>query len=175
MSTRLDACFPPTSERFRVVPLLLFFVCSGLLTWVLAGTGITSDREGAAAAADTASAPTADTSRCRDMSFPSVYFQRDSMALDREAQEQLDRLIPHLKDCIDMRVRLNGHVDERYSQNYGLLLSNKMAEVVKKYLLQHNVKNPIQIAAYGNARPICREHTQDCFRRSNRVDGLIYH
>ncbi len=101
--------------------------------------------------------------------FPTVYFHWDSMRLGHQARARLKPLIAYLKNHPEIKIRLIGSVDERRTQAYGLVLSGKWAEIVKKYLQMNGVQNPLQTVAYGRERPVCFEHNEDCWRRSNQV------
>lgn len=109
----------------------------------------------------------------RFIGFPDVYFDLDSMQLDEEAERDLQPVIDHLKAHPDGRVRLEGHVDDHYSNAYGLVLSGKRADLVKVYLRQHGITNLIETHGYSNSRPYCLERTEKCRRKNNRVHILV--
>jgi len=109
----------------------------------------------------------------RFVGFPDVDFDLDSMKLDEEAERDLQPVIDYLKTHPDGRVRLEGHVDDHYSNAYGLVLSERRADLVKIYLRQYGISNPIQTSGYGNDRPFCFERSEKCRRKNNRVHILV--
>ena len=51
-----------------------------------------------------------------------------------------------------MKIFVEGHADTVGSSNYNYSLSKKRANFIKEYLLKRNLKNNIQIKAYGESR-----------------------
>jgi outer membrane protein OmpA-like peptidoglycan-associated protein len=105
--------------------------------------------------------------------FPGVYFDSGSATLNERAEENLKPVVHYLTSHPDGRVSLQGHVDDHYSQTYGLVLSERRAETVKRYLVEHKVTNHIDTRGYGNRRPFCMERTEACRRNNNRVRILV--
>lgn len=48
--------------------------------------------------------------------YPTVYFQRNSIDLDKKIPTSLTPLVEHLKSHPDLQIRLIGRVDEQHTQ-----------------------------------------------------------
>ncbi len=78
----------------------------------------------------------------------SVLFDLDKYNLRPQAKEELDKIIPILKDHPNIDILLEGHTDSRASAAYNQKLSERRAESVKEYLVAGGV-NKKRIAAKG--------------------------
>ena len=81
-----------------------------------------------------------------------VFFEFDKFNL---ASSQIIELELFVKRAIinpDMKIFVEGHTDTVGSSNYNYGLSKKRANFIKEYLLKRNLKNNIQIKAYGESR-----------------------
>lgn len=105
--------------------------------------------------------------------FPDVYFDVDSMKIDKEGEDKLQSVIRYLMAHPDASVTLEGHVDEHYSQTYAYVPSARRAKLVKSYLRDHGVTNRIETHGYGRDRPRCLERSEECRRENNRVHILV--
>lgn len=75
---------------------------------------------------------------------------------------------PHVKILIE------GHCDDRGSEEYNLALGTSRAESAKQSLLQQGVSTDrIKTISYGKERPFCAEDNEQCWQR-NRVDHFVF-
>ncbi|MGB8064231.1 MAG: OmpA family protein [Candidatus Sulfotelmatobacter sp.] len=71
-----------------------------------------------------------------------------------------------------IKVNVEGHCDDRGSEEYNLALGTSRAETLKKSLLQQGVTvDRIKTISYGKERPFCTEDNEQCWAQ-NRVDHL---
>ncbi len=71
-----------------------------------------------------------------------------------------------------IKVNVEGHCDDRGSEEYNLALGTSRAETLKKTLLQQGVTvDRIKTISYGKERPFCAEDNEQCWSQ-NRVDHL---
>ena len=69
-----------------------------------------------------------------------------------------------------IKVVLEGHCDERGSEEYNLALGTSRAESLKQQLLQQGVSaDRIQTTSLGKEKPFCTENNEQCWQQ-NRVD-----
>jgi peptidoglycan-associated lipoprotein len=69
-----------------------------------------------------------------------------------------------------IKVVLEGHCDDRGSEEYNLALGTSRAESLKKTLLQHGIsEDRIKTISYGKEKPFCSESNDQCWQQ-NRVD-----
>ena len=84
-----------------------------------------------------------------------VYFPTDQTDLSGQAQAVLDRQAAWLMQNPSVRVRIEGHADERGTREYNLALGARRANAVQSYLASKGVeRGRIEAVTYGRERPI---------------------
>jgi peptidoglycan-associated lipoprotein len=69
-----------------------------------------------------------------------------------------------------VRITIEGHADERGSQEYNLGLGDRRANAAKSSLVQQGIaENRINTITFGEERPVCREQSEDCYQRNRRA------
>ena len=72
-----------------------------------------------------------------------------------------------------IKVSVEGHCDDRGSEEYNLALGTSRAETLKNSLLQQGVSaERIKTVSYGKERPFCTEDNEQCWAQ-NRVDHIV--
>jgi peptidoglycan-associated lipoprotein len=70
-------------------------------------------------------------------------------------------------------VLIEGHCDERGTNEYNLALGERRAKATMNYLVAQGVQaGRITIISYGEERPLCTEHTEACWARNRRAHFL---
>jgi peptidoglycan-associated lipoprotein len=70
-------------------------------------------------------------------------------------------------------VLIEGHCDERGTNEYNLALGERRAKSTMNYLVSQGVQaNRITIISYGEERPLCTEKTEACWARNRRAHFL---
>jgi len=73
-----------------------------------------------------------------------------------------------------IKVVLEGHCDERGSEEYNLALGTNRAESLKRSLLEQGISaDRIKTVSYGKEKPFCAENNEACWQR-NRVDHFSF-
>ena len=74
----------------------------------------------------------------------------------------------------NVRVLIEGHCDDRGSEEYNLALGSSRAESVRESLLQQGVSaDHIKTISYGKEKPFCTQENEQCWQQ-NRVDHFVY-
>ena len=81
-----------------------------------------------------------------------VFFEFDKFNLTSSQIIELELFVKKAIINPDMKILVEGHTDTVGSSNYNYGLSKKRANFIKEYLLKRNLKNNIQIKAYGESR-----------------------
>ncbi len=103
-----------------------------------------------------------------------IYFDLDHYHLRADAQETLKANADWLKFNPSVRVEIEGHCDERGTNEYNLALGLKRAESVKDYLVSLGIHvNQLQTISYGEETPVCIEHTEECWQKNRRARFVI--
>lgn len=106
--------------------------------------------------------------------FDTIYFDFDSYVLRQDARDSLDKNAAWLKANAGQKVRLEGHCDERGSDEYNLALGEKRARAAMNYLVTLGT-TPEQLAtiSYGKEKPADPGHTEAAWAKNRRVDFVI--
>jgi len=73
----------------------------------------------------------------------------------------------------DNLVLIEGHCDERGTNEYNLALGERRAKATMNYLVSQGVQAArITIISYGEERPLCTERTEACWARNRRAHFL---
>ena len=73
-----------------------------------------------------------------------------------------------------VKVLIEGHCDDRGSEEYNIALGTSRAETVKRSLLQQGVPaDRINTVSYGKEKPFCTENNELCWQE-NRVDHFRF-
>jgi peptidoglycan-associated lipoprotein len=75
-----------------------------------------------------------------------------------------------LKSNPNVRFVIQGHCDERGSEEYNLGLGDRRANAVKEFLVAQGIAaTRMNTVSYGEERPQCRDQSEDCFSRNRRA------
>jgi peptidoglycan-associated lipoprotein len=103
-----------------------------------------------------------------------AYFDYDKHTLRPDAQSTLQKDAQALAEIIhqypDYKLTVEGHCDERGSDEYNLALGDARAKQAKEYLAGLGVApNQLQVISYGKDRPDCSGHNEDCWQKNRRA------
>jgi peptidoglycan-associated lipoprotein len=103
-----------------------------------------------------------------------VYFAFDKSALDDIAQATLKGKAEFLKANPDIYFTIEGHTDERGTNEYNLALGDRRADSAKSFLIDLGVAAyRISTVSYGEERPVCMEQTEECWAKNRRAQFVI--
>ena len=102
-----------------------------------------------------------------------IRFDFDSYDLTGEARSILQANAAWLKTNPSANVEIEGHCDERGTTEYNLALGAKRARAALDYLVSLGIPAArIRTTSYGEALPLCKESTENCFEK-NRRDRFV--
>lgn len=100
-----------------------------------------------------------------------IVFDFDSYALSQSARDTLYNNAEYLLKKYRDKVILEGHCDERGSDEYNLALGEKRAKSVMNYLLTLGVPaEQLSVVSYGKERPADNGHTEEAWAKNRRVE-----
>lgn len=103
-----------------------------------------------------------------------IHFDYDKYDLDATAKGVLNKNADWLKQNPSSKVEIQGHCDERGTNNYNLGLGERRAITVKKYLIARGVsKDSLFTISYGEERPFCQDSTETCWKSNRRGHFLV--
>jgi len=102
-----------------------------------------------------------------------VFFDFDKYDIRASDAKVLDTNATWLKTNNDL-VLIEGHCDERGTNEYNLALGERRAKATMNYLVGQGVQaNRITIISYGKERPVCTEHSEACWTKNRRAHFLV--
>lgn len=103
-----------------------------------------------------------------------IYFDYDKSEIRGDQMSRLQSNAAWLKQNPSVRFTIEGHCDDRGSQEYNLALGDRRANAVKEYLVSQGIsEGNIRVISYGEERPVCRDETEDCYQRNRRADFVL--
>ncbi|HET7451517.1 MAG TPA: peptidoglycan-associated lipoprotein Pal [Thermoanaerobaculia bacterium] len=103
-----------------------------------------------------------------------AYYDFDKADLRDDARTALASDAQWLKQYGSIRVLVEGHCDERGTEEYNLSLGQKRASAVKDYLVSLGIEGSrINTVSYGKARPFCTDHDENCWQQNRRGHFVI--
>ena len=98
-----------------------------------------------------------------------VLFGFDSSALSADAMATLDKQAAFLNAKPALRVKIEGHADERGTREYNLALGERRASATRDYLVARGVDGSrIRIVSYGKERPAVVGSNEEAWAKNRR-------
>jgi peptidoglycan-associated lipoprotein len=86
----------------------------------------------------------------------------------------LDTNAGWLKQNTGQLLLIEGHADERGTNEYNLALGERRAKAAMNYLVSQGVQAPrITIISYGEERPVCADKSEACWSQNRRAHFLV--
>ena len=124
--------------------------------------------EGAAAAVEAAK-------ELENSGIPStLYFAFDDTEIDEAATRVIIEHANFMQNHPNVRLRLEGHADERGTREYNLALGEIRALSVKEVLGLYNLEDRVVVVSYGEERPVAIEHNEEAWEKNRRVEFVYY-
>ena len=113
--------------------------------------------------------PFKDTSSLQD-----IHFKFDRNDLDEDSRATLRRNASYLKANSSAVIEVQGHCDERGTNNYNVALGERRAHSTKMYLVSQGVSaRRIHTISYGEERPFCFDSNAACWQKNRRAHFRI--
>ena len=99
-----------------------------------------------------------------------ILFDYDKSTIRPSEESKLLAEAAYLKQNPAIRFTIEGHADERGSQEYNVALGDERAAAVRKFLAGQGIaENRMNPTSYGEERPSCRQQTEQCFQENRRA------
>lgn len=103
-----------------------------------------------------------------------IHFAVNSSALSDQAQQILLSKAEYLRTNPDITITVEGHCDDRGSDEYNMALGERRAESVKMFLTDLGIAtNRLNIVSYGEERPIATGQDEASWARNRRAQFVI--
>lgn len=116
----------------------------------------------------------AELARLRSTLAEVVYFDYDKADIRADSRAVLDRKARIMRDEPTVRIRVEGHADERGSTEYNLALGSRRAEAVRAYIAAAGIQGTrIEIVSFGEERPVERSRSESAWSRNRRAETVV--
>jgi peptidoglycan-associated lipoprotein len=103
-----------------------------------------------------------------------AFFDYDQATLRPDAREALTVDAGWLKKYPSTKILIEGHCDERGTEEYNLALGDRRAASVREYLASLGVNGArVATVSYGKERPFCSQESESCYQENRRGHMLI--
>lgn len=110
-----------------------------------------------------------ETSALRD-----IHFDFDRYDIRPPDADVLKQNAEWLRGSPSTLLLVEGHADERGTNEYNLALGQRRAEATRDYLVSLGLEVArITVLSYGEERPVCTERTEACWARNRRAHFLV--
>jgi peptidoglycan-associated lipoprotein len=110
-----------------------------------------------------------ETSSLRD-----VYFDFDRYDIRSGDKTVLDENAQWLKSNQGALLLIEGHCDERGTNEYNLALGERRAKATRDYLVSVGIDaGRITVISYGEERPVCTDKAEPCWMKNRRAHFLV--
>jgi peptidoglycan-associated lipoprotein len=106
----------------------------------------------------------------RVLDFITIYFDFDEASIRTDARPALRKNGDQLRD-VDASITIEGHTDERGSEEYNLALGERRAYAVKQYLTNLGIESSqLRTVSYGEAKPAVLGHNEAAWKYNRRAE-----
>jgi peptidoglycan-associated lipoprotein len=103
-----------------------------------------------------------------------IHFDFDQYRIRPEAGRALEDNARWLKSHAGAILLIEGHADERGTNEYNLALAERRAGAARDYLIALGVaRTRINVVSYGEERPVCADRFESCWAQNRRAHFLV--
>jgi peptidoglycan-associated lipoprotein len=103
-----------------------------------------------------------------------VHFEYDQSEVRTQDRVILDRNAGWMVEHPKYLILIEGHADERGTNEYNLALADKRARAAMIYLVSKGVRaERIAVLSYGEERPLCHDATHACWAKNRRASFRV--
>lgn len=103
-----------------------------------------------------------------------IYFDYDRSDIRSDARDMMAQNARSLSDHPTAAIRIEGHCDERGTDEYNLALGERRANSAKDYLVNYGVEaSRISTISYGEAQPANSGHDESAWAMNRRAEFRV--
>ncbi len=103
-----------------------------------------------------------------------IHFDYDKFFIREDAKPVLEANARWLNKWTSVRILIEGHCDERGTEEYNLALGEKRAKSTQDYLISLGVSaDRMKIISYGKSQPIDPGHNETAWQLNRRAQFLL--
>ena len=99
-----------------------------------------------------------------------IYFEFDKSTLTPMAQDTLMRHAAWLRENADATITIEGHCDDRGTNEYNLALGDRRADSAKAFLVDLGIASSrLTTISYGEERPLMKGQNEEAWSKNRRA------
>jgi len=103
--------------------------------------------------------------------FKPIYFAYDQSTLSAEGKATAQAIGELMKEVPEITARIEGHADERGTNEYNLSLGEKRAKSIQDYLSSYGVKSGrLTLLSYGEEKAAVEGQDESSWAKNRRVE-----
>ena len=103
-----------------------------------------------------------------------IHFKFDQYDLDNNSRAILERNADYLKHNLSLQIEVQGHCDERGTNNYNIALGERRAHSTKTYLVSQGVNSKrVRVISFGEEKPFCLDSNETCWYQNRRAHFMV--
>jgi peptidoglycan-associated lipoprotein len=106
--------------------------------------------------------------------FENIYFEFNKYDLSSQSRRVLRHISEKMQERPEVKLRIEGHCDERGTEQYNLALGEKRAMEAKKFLTSSGIDGDrISTISYGEERPADPRHNEEAWAKNRRDEFKV--
>lgn len=106
--------------------------------------------------------------------FDDIHFAYDQYDISRDAQITLQAVASWLNKNTSAKILIEGHCDDRGTNEYNLALGDRRAKAARDYLVALGIAaGRVETISYGEEEPLCSEPNEECWTKNRRAHFVI--
>ncbi|TMQ70042.1 MAG: peptidoglycan-associated lipoprotein Pal [Candidatus Eisenbacteria bacterium] len=106
--------------------------------------------------------------------FQPAFFDLDSYTLREDARAALDKDAKMLRDNPTVNITIEGHCDERGTEEYNQSLGERRAQAAQDYLVAAGISaSRLQTISYGKDKPFATGHDDASWQQNRRAHFTV--
>ncbi|MFC1541260.1 peptidoglycan-associated lipoprotein Pal [Candidatus Latescibacterota bacterium] len=107
----------------------------------------------------------------RDLQFETIYFDFDKSDIRSDQRASLSKNAQLLSRYSSVNIRVEGHCDERGTEEYNIALGQRRADAVVNYLTNYGISSSrIRTISFGEMRMVDSGHTEAAWSKNRRAE-----
>ncbi len=109
-----------------------------------------------------------------DLAFATIYFDYDKSDIRSDQLDAMNRNSQLMSKYNTVRIRIEGHCDERGTEEYNMALGQRRADSVSRYLANYGISSSrITTITYGEMRPVDTGNSETAWSKNRRGEIII--
>lgn len=103
-----------------------------------------------------------------------IHFDFDKFFIRSDAQDILEQKAEYMRQNPEISVIIEGHCDERGTDEYNIALGERRAESAKQFMMRLGISDSRMVTiSYGEERPVDPGHNEEAWAKNRRAHFVI--